>query len=1316
MIAPKCQRCGAPLDANLADVFCPACLLQSTLDLTDEDLMPPAPPGLPRAFGPYRLVEEIGRGGMGVVYRAEDPELRRSVAVKLMLAGAHSTETALRRFHREAATAAGLQHPNIVAIHDYGEVDGQPYYAMDLVAGRDLAALCAGRPLPARRAAELLRLLAGAVRYAHERGVVHCDLKPSNVLIDAEGRTRITDFGLAKQLGAPTGATLTGQMLGSPSYASPEQAAGRSAEIGTASDVYGLGALFYHLLTGRAPFNAATPTETLRLVLDTDPPPPRLLNPSLPHDLDTICLKCLAKEPARRYASAAEVEEDIERYLDRRPIRAQPPSALYRLRKFTRRHRIGVAAVLAVFLALVIGLGFALAGFRRALVQERLAREQERLALEQKHAAETARSQAQGLMGFVMKGLEPDMRDHGRLQSQKLTVEAAVRYFDQLPPELRNEATSREHAQALEALADLCGRRPGATTIVAQDPGIARGAAQKALALRKRIAAAHPNDLDATLAVYAAEARLTYNDPDAWLRLDRTFPEHIQKLHALEQRSPKNAAVQRALAVALSDWAYYLAFAFRKPAEARAAATEARERWEHLLADAPDDNDVRIGYARSLVAMAQTLAGTEQSAQAIACGEKALAYATQLLQPDPTNLRLLAVAAETAGWLEWVYQNDSLQRARAAERTARDHYRMLMTLDPAAAEWRLRYARVHNLEINALTAENRWAEARNLAQDVIQALRPAARDQETKHAFAVALGVAALLASQAGDAAAAQSHLDALDEFARACILELPEGSPGRWRERLFWLIEQCDALGALNDPSEIARVAREGLDEIERGLSECPSLRDEFLLYRAAAQASLGFALPEVKRAEAVALLKQSLAGFRELPAGGSLRDRARRTINTAVETSLLIRANDAKGAWMMVNTALAQVEEELKNNPDDLGLHNAAGYAARQLSYLAQEAGDEDRRFEAVLIAKNHVRILVEREPANARWRTRYAWTYDLQVRHFEYVGEFEQERAALKKLAALYESLATNETIVTVVDPFRQDLAIPGEAQTRKSAATQCAFVYRGLAWCAALAGDAAEAQAHLEESSRMETLFSLPEGSLEWHKRNADRSLVAAWIKGILRDWPAVARLAQKSLDEIETVLREWSPDRVPPDSPPEKGSPWLPSNKDLPYLRLLARGLLGVALLRDGKTTEPTVALPEVVSALRNVPISSVTWRWVEAHQLVIETWADWLARSGDTAQARSLLEYAVNMQEALIALPGWNIWPPRHERARLQVQLAAVLDPSNPEDAARRTALLDEATPFILGPKAERWPTVRAKEARAKLEALRAATPTDSVH
>jgi serine/threonine-protein kinase len=403
---------------------------------------------LPHQFGPYEFIEEIGRGGMGVVYRARQSMLNRTVAVKLLLAGAYSSEAALRRFQLEAEAAAGLQHPNIVGIHDYGEWEGQPYYAMDLVSGCNLADLCDGRPLAAARAAEIVRDLAQAVHYAHQKGILHRDLKPSNVLIDEDGRPRITDFGLAKWLDNSPGATVSGQMLGSPSYASPEQASGRLDKIGVASDVYGLGALFYHLLTGRAPFNASTPAETLRLVLDSDPAPPRLLNPTLSPELETICLKCLAAEPERRYASAAEVGGDIDRYLDSRPILARPPSAVYRLRKFTARHRAAVT-VAAALVAVLIG-----ASVVSSLLALRATRA-ERAQAQQRALAEDEQANAEDLLAYMLGDLRTQLTRMGRLDVLESIGDKAMTYFaSRKAGELSDTALAR-HSQALTQIGEI---------------------------------------------------------------------------------------------------------------------------------------------------------------------------------------------------------------------------------------------------------------------------------------------------------------------------------------------------------------------------------------------------------------------------------------------------------------------------------------------------------------------------------------------------------------------------------------------------------------------------------------------------------------------------------------------------------------------------------------------------------------------------------------------------------------------------------------------------------------------------------------------
>src|SRR6185503_2339058 len=251
-------------------------------------------------FGDYELLEEIARGGMGIVYRARQVSLDRIVAVKMLLAGVLAGKDFVQRFRTEAAAAASLQHVNIVAIHEVGFAEGQHFFAMDYVEGLTLAQLVVKGPLPARHAATYLKTVAEAIHFAHERNVLHRDLKPSNVLIDsATNQPRLTDFGLAKRLEADTELTLTGQVLGSPNYMSPEQAVAKRGTVGRRSDVYSLGAILYHLLTGRAPFQGETLTDVLHQVVNDDPLDPHLFTPRVPPDLETICLKCLEKEPAR---------------------------------------------------------------------------------------------------------------------------------------------------------------------------------------------------------------------------------------------------------------------------------------------------------------------------------------------------------------------------------------------------------------------------------------------------------------------------------------------------------------------------------------------------------------------------------------------------------------------------------------------------------------------------------------------------------------------------------------------------------------------------------------------------------------------------------------------------------------------------------------------------------------------------------------------------------------------------------------------------------------------------------------------------------
>ena len=312
-----------------------------------------APPEAPRpATVPgYDIVGELGRGGMGVVYRARQVGLDRAVALKMILAGAHAGPEQRARFRTEAAAIARLRHPHIVQVYHVGECDGNLFFAMELVEGGSLAA-AADEPWDPWDAADLVEKLARAVHAVHDEGVVHRDLKPQNVLLDADGEPKVVDFGLAKLAGGDrTEATVTGAVLGTPGYMAPEQAEGRTRGVGPHTDVYALGAILYHLLTGRPPFQGETPLSTIRQIVSDDPVPPRERRPDVPADLDAVCLKCLAKDPEERYPSARALANDLRRALDGEPVTARPPGLGRRLAKWWRAHTgTGVALIVAALL------------------------------------------------------------------------------------------------------------------------------------------------------------------------------------------------------------------------------------------------------------------------------------------------------------------------------------------------------------------------------------------------------------------------------------------------------------------------------------------------------------------------------------------------------------------------------------------------------------------------------------------------------------------------------------------------------------------------------------------------------------------------------------------------------------------------------------------------------------------------------------------------------------------------------------------------------------------------------------------------------
>jgi serine/threonine protein kinase/Tfp pilus assembly protein PilF len=354
-----CPKCGATVFADAPQGCCSVCLVRTglaSLDDENEEASEPTVARMLKDFGDYELLQEIGRGGQGVVYRARQKSLNRIVALKVIGLAHWATEAHVRRFRLEAEAAASLNHPCIVPIYEVGERDGACYFSMGLVDGGQLDAVTKRGPMPMRHAAELIAKLARTVHYAHEHGILHRDIKPGNILLDATGEPHLTDFGLARLIETESTVTRTLEVLGTPSYMAPEQAVGNNARVSSATDIYGLGAVLYQLLTGHPPFAGGTTYETVRLVLDTEPRQPRLWNRKIDRDLAIICLKCLDKDPQRRYSSALTLAEDLERWLKHEPIRGRRTGIFTRGRKWVRRNpSSALLAASLVALAAAIG-------------------------------------------------------------------------------------------------------------------------------------------------------------------------------------------------------------------------------------------------------------------------------------------------------------------------------------------------------------------------------------------------------------------------------------------------------------------------------------------------------------------------------------------------------------------------------------------------------------------------------------------------------------------------------------------------------------------------------------------------------------------------------------------------------------------------------------------------------------------------------------------------------------------------------------------------------------------------------------------------
>jgi tetratricopeptide (TPR) repeat protein len=494
------------------------------------------------AMAGYEILGKLGQGGMGVVYRARQVGLNRIVALKMIKAGAYAEPEELLRFRAEAEAVARLQHPNIVQIYEVGEQNGLPYFSLELVEGGSLEKKLAGTPLPARAAAQLLETMARAVHAAHQRGIIHRDLKPANILLQKKPESRnpksekeggvvsdfefrisdfepkVTDFGLAKRLDVPVSHTQSGVILGTPSYMAPEQAQGKG--VSPAADVYALGAILYDAVTGRPPFKAESPLDTMLLVLSEDPVPPSRLQPKVPRDLETVCLKCLEKDPKKRYPSAEELADDLRRFLEGRPLWARPAGIWERTVKWARRQPAKAALVAlstVVALALVAGgLWYADRERRRAeeaVFQEAQAREQRDLAKRQSIRARRERDRANKLLAqSYVDGARLAMR-RGDWQRALVFLDKALDARHPAAADLRLDkvrawvAVNRvpEAAAELDSLArrkDLTDRQRGLVLLWQGDLALSRSMAHAEQAIQL-VSRAVKHDLPRAEAAYA---------------------------------------------------------------------------------------------------------------------------------------------------------------------------------------------------------------------------------------------------------------------------------------------------------------------------------------------------------------------------------------------------------------------------------------------------------------------------------------------------------------------------------------------------------------------------------------------------------------------------------------------------------------------------------------------------------------------------------------------------------------------------------------------------------------------------------------------
>jgi serine/threonine-protein kinase len=701
----------------------------------------------------YEILGELGRGGMGVVYKARQRGLNRLVALKMILGGAHVGATQLARFQVEAEAVARLQHPNIVQIHEVGEHDGMPYFSLEFVNGSPLDKKIGGKPQPAREAAQLTETLARAIYFAHQQGIIHRDLKPANVLMTRDGIPKITDFGLAKRLEEESSVqTQSGTILGTPSYMAPEQARGDVRLVGPPSDGYALGAMLYALLTGRPPFQGSTPMDTVLKVTRDEAVPPTRLRPDIPADLETICLKCLQKEPEKRYSNCFELAEDLHRYLTGEPIKARPVGPAERLWRWCRRNPWLAALEAAVIVLAVVSTiaAFVVYGQKQEVVrQEAIAKEQEGIAKANAIAEARARAEAE------RKEAEAQSARKLAQEQRKLALDALKSMVNDVQAELKGQAAMQGLRQKLlttasanlQKVADSMEKNAHLREISMAVAYMEMGGLLKELGKSRE--AFHQYELMDQILVGLAEANQDSPDRDKYqlnVAVGHTLKGDMS-LVLLNESAPALQYYREALRVRLQLWenpnanvsraalrndlaaTYSKIGAVEEPAEARKNYLKALELFEEWAAAEPANADAKANIAYTLVFLGSESFKLGETPTALHYEDKATRLWTELLQKQPQDAKTQkgkAYAHEKLGEIH--LQSRDAGRAREQLDLALQLDRALAAADPQNVEHKDAVARLcYDIGLTALrqndrpTADKFFAEALGIRDKRLQA-------------------------------------------------------------------------------------------------------------------------------------------------------------------------------------------------------------------------------------------------------------------------------------------------------------------------------------------------------------------------------------------------------------------------------------------------------------------------------------------------------------------------------------------------------------------------------------------------------------------